>query len=259
MADSAYSRPEIYEIAFSFRDYKKAVDFVIEAAKLAGLDRIESMVELGAGPGQCCLEFARRDIKTFGVDLCPEMVSYGNQKASIDNLNCTFIEGDMRRFRLAQKVDLACCMMATVHLLLTNRDLASHLDAVADNLNDNGIYLMELSHPRDIFTQEKSAGNVWEIERDGVKVSTDWGSDAKIDPITEISDIMVRYKIEKDGVTETIEGRDPYRLISMGLMRALIQANGRFAIAGLYGDLNVDQPLDNDKKSWRMIFVLKKM
>ncbi len=258
MEDSAYNRPEIYEIAFSFRDYKIAVDFIKQAAKLAGLGRVESMVELGCGPGQYCLEFARRGNQSFGVDLSREMVDYANKKAEADGLPCQIIEADMRHFKLEKPVNLACSMMATFHLLLTNKDILQHLDCVADNLTSDGLYLIELTHPRDIYGNEKSTGDVWEIERDGVKVSTNWGSDAVMDPLTEISDVTVRYTIESEGKSETLESRDPFRNIGLGLIRALIEQNGRFNIAAMYGDLDVNQTLDNSKKSWRMILVLRK-
>ncbi len=258
MENSAYSRPEVYEIAFSFRDYKIAVDFICDAVRLAGMDQIGSMVELGCGPGQYCLEFARRGTESAGIDLAPEMVAYARAKAEAERLPCRLLEADMRHVRLEKPVNLAVCMMATIHLLLTNRDILEHLDSVADNLTDNGLYLIEMTHPRDMLTSEKSTGDKWEMERDGIKVTTDWGSDATIDPLTEISDVTVRYKVEHRGECETLEGRDPFRLISLGLMRALIDQNGRFKIAAMYGDLDIKQPFDNSKKSWRMILLLRK-
>ena len=76
MNDTPYSLPEIYEIAFSFRDYPKTVDSIIAICAKAGLTRIESAIELGCGPGQYCREFARRKIQSYGIDLSSEMVSY---------------------------------------------------------------------------------------------------------------------------------------------------------------------------------------
>ncbi len=73
MTNSPYQYPELYELAFSWRDYSNAVDFISEAAALAGLTEIRSMVELGCGPGQYCREFARRGVTAYGVDSSPEM------------------------------------------------------------------------------------------------------------------------------------------------------------------------------------------
>jgi SAM-dependent methyltransferase len=216
------------------------------------------MVELGCGPGQYCREFSRRGKTAFGVDLETPMLAYLEQLCKDEDLTCRAINADMRAFRLPQPVDLAVCMMATFGHLLTNRDTVDHLNAVADNLTDGGIYIIELQHPRDMFCVGKSTDNCWTIEKDGLKVTTDWGSESTLDPLTEIEDVTTRYTVESEDTTETFESHTQTRHISAGLIRALIDNSSRFKIASMYGDLNIDQPFDNTKKSWRMILVLRK-
>ncbi|MDF1545326.1 MAG: class I SAM-dependent methyltransferase [bacterium] len=268
MNDNVYSLAEAYEIAFSFRDYPQACDFVLEAANLAGMENCDSMLELGCGPGQYCREFAARGIKSFGLDLSPEMLTYLEQQANEAELDCTPINGDMRNFKLESEVSLAICMMATPEHMLTNRDMVDHLNAVADNLIEDGIYLMEFSHPKDFLTLDSSTGNQWTQERDGISVTTHWGekdrqdeptnSIGDLDPLTEISDVTVSYEIERNGEKKRHLFRTQTRSYTAGLMRALIELSGRFKIANMYGDLDINQPFDNSKKSWRMIFVLRK-
>lgn len=250
--------PEIYEIAFSFRDYPAAIDFLLEASAIAGMDNVASVVELGCGPGQYCREFVRRNIKAIGLDNSPEMLSYLERQCQKEKLSCQTVEADFRDFKLPEKVDLAICMMATFHHLLSNRDTVNHLNAVADNLTENGLYIIEMEHPRDHLTGEKSTQNKWTMERDGIKVSTHWGSSVKTDPLTEVDDLIVTYEIEKDGKIQKFESPSQTRDISAGLIRALIDISGRFKIAAMYGDLDVNRPFDNDKKSWRMVLVLRK-
>ena len=96
------------------------------------------------------------------------------------------------------------------------------------------------------------------MEQDGTKVSTDWASDATTDYLTETSTGTVIYRVEKGGQINEYSSTESYRLITLGLLRALIEQNGRFHIAAMYGDLNINQPLDNDPKSWRMMVVLRK-
>jgi len=259
MSESPYSRPEIYALAFSFRDYPKAVDFLTEAAAAAGMDRIESMVELGCGPGQYCLEFARRGVTAFGIDLSPEMVGYAQTKAEQAKLPCRLIEADMRTFRLPQKVDLAICMMATFHLMLTNRDVVEHFDTVADNLTDTGLYIIELSHPKDMFNPGSAARNKWTMDDGLVSVSTEWACDAVIDPLTEINTGTVHFAVKHPTLVEEFSFQEQWREISAGLIRALIELSGRFKIAAMYGDLDLNVPFDNSDKAWRMVIVLRKM
>ncbi len=258
MNTSIYTLPEIYDIAFSFRDYTKAVDFLIEAAALAGLSDISSMAELGCGPAQYCREFSRRGITAFGVDYTDEMVTYAQKLTSDERRTCEIIKADIRSFRLPQRVELAVCMMATFHCLLSNKDIVSHLNSVADNLKENGLYIIEMNHPRQIFNQSPSAQNTWEVEQEGIKVRTDWASDATVDPLTEIGEGTVTFTVEKDNKTEEFTCTEQWHEISLGLMRALLELSGRFHIAAMYGDLDTAVPFDNDKKAWRMILVLRK-
>ena len=258
MTNSPYQLPELYELAFSWRDYAKAVDFISEAAALAGLAEIRSMVELGCGPGQYCREFARRSVVSYGVDLCPEMALYAQKLYDEEKLPGYVLEADFRRFKLEQPVDLAVCMMATFNLLLTNEDVVSHFGSVADNLTEAGLYLIELPHPRDTFRADSCTENKWEMEKDGLKLSIDWASDSVTDPIAEIDRGTVRLTTTEDGVTRIFESPEAARRLGLGHLKALIDQSGRFEIAGMYGDLDVNRLFDNTKKSWRMIILLRK-
>lgn len=256
---SPYILPEIYEIAFSFRDYPQSIDFITLAAQKAGLSKIKSMVELGCGPGQYCREFARRSIKAYGVDISPEMVAYTKSKCQEEKLDCTVIEADFCHFTLKQPVDLAVCMMATFGYLLSNDEIINHFHTVADNLTENGIYLIELPHPRDIYNPHRDIKNyVWDMEKDGIKVHTDWGSDGVFDPITEIDSATVKISYERKGDKGSIESPDYMRRLGANVFHSLVKLSDRFEIFSTYGNLNINQPFDNSKNSWRMIPVLRK-
>jgi SAM-dependent methyltransferase len=258
MSESPYQLPEIYDIAFDFRDMTKAVDFLQSAAARTGQTEITSMVELGCGPGQYCREFARRGIPSFGIDLSPEMADYAARLCRDENIPCKIITADMRDYALPHPVDFACCMMATPHLLLTNDDMVAHLRAVAANLTDRGLYIMEFSHPRDTFDSGMSAQNKWTMTRDYVTVETDWASDAIIDPLTEINTGTITFTVRTPTGTNTHQFRERWREIPAGLITALAALSGRFEIVDWYGDLDLNQPFDCGKKAWRMITVLRK-
>lgn len=259
MAQSPYSRPQIYELAFGFRDYSLAVDFLTEAAARAGLREITSVLELGCGPAQYAREFARRGIKATGVDLSKEMVTYAATMSAREMLPCRIIQADMRSFVLSKKADLAVCMIATICLLLTNDDMVKHLQCVADNLTSGGLYIVEMPHPCDIFSGESEGGaqNQWVVEEDGIKIATDWGSDAEMDFVNEINTGTVKYTVTQNDKTETFENREQWRDIPFGLMKALIDLSGRFELIDSYGDLDIKKPFNNEKTSWRMLLVLR--
>jgi len=259
MARSPYEKPELYELAFAWRDYKQSVDFLIDASREAGLADIKAMVELGCGPAQYAREFARRGIPGYGVDISPEMALYAQSIYDRDNLPGGIIESDFRDFSLEKPAELAICMMATFGYLLTNDDIVRHFRSVARNLVSNGLYILELPHPRDIYDVEKSTKDVWEMENEQVKLTIDWASDSTFDPITEIDAGTVRMKLEDNGDVTELTSPDQTRRLGLGHLRALLQLAGCFEIVAMYGDLRVEQQFDSTKKSWRMIPVLKKI
>ncbi|MFH1687683.1 MAG: class I SAM-dependent methyltransferase [bacterium] len=258
MNSNPYQVPELYELAFSWRDYVKAVDFLIEAARRSGRSSVGSMVELGCGPGQYCREFARRGGTAYGVDLAPEMALYAQKCFDEGNLPGYILEADMRDFRLEQPVDLACCMMNTFGLLQTNQDALANLNAVASNLTPDGIYIIEISHPRDVFRKPETVDNTWKMENGSGKLQIDWASDPDFDPITELAKGTVTMTWEKDGQTTVHQAPESFRSYTFGLMRALVELSGRFKIGNVYGDLDVEVPFDNAKKAWREVLVLRK-
>ena len=259
MTQSPYDVPELYEFAFEWRDYKKAVDFLTEAARINGVAEIASMVELGCGPGQYCREFARRGVTAFGIDISPDMVLYAQGIYDAEKLPGYILEADFRGFSLEKPVDLACCMMATFGYLLTNQDIVDHFNAVARNLRTGGLYVLELPHPRDIYDIDKSTKDVWEMEREGAKLSIDWCSDAVFNPIAETDRGTVRMVLEENGANRTLESPDCTRRLSLGNFKALLALSGKFEIAAAYGDLEINQDFDSTKKSWRYIPVLRKL
>jgi len=258
MSGHPYERPELYDLAFSWRDYSKAADFIAEAARLAGVGEIRGMVELGCGPGQYCREFARRGIESIGVDCSPEMALYAQQLYDRDDLPGYVLEADMRNFDLERPVELAVCMMATFSLLISNDDVVAHLRAVGRNLTPGGVYVIELPHPRDVYNSGSSTKNVWQMEKDGGTLHIDWSSDAKFDPLTEISRGNVRFRWEKDDQIDEYVAPEAFRGYGQGLFRALVELSGCFEVSHLYGDLDTKVPFDNSKKAWRMLAVLRK-
>ncbi|HSG71141.1 MAG TPA: class I SAM-dependent methyltransferase, partial [Planctomycetaceae bacterium] len=202
-------------------------------------------------------EFAKRGVSAFGVDLSPEMAKYARKRTEENGVECSIIEGDFRGFELGQKVDLAILMMATFGYLLSNRDVLTHFNTVADNLSDNGLYLIELAHPREVFN-DRCTKNQWEIEKGDQKIEIDWASDAVFDPLTEIDKGTVRFKWMRGGEPLEFSAVEETRRYSLGLIRSLVEQSGRFKIATMYGDLDLNRTLDNDKESWRMILVLRK-
>jgi SAM-dependent methyltransferase len=285
---SPYSLPQIYDIAFDFRDVKGECDFLLRVAQDYLGRPVRSAIELACGPGYHVREFAKRGLLSHGLDISPEMVAYANQLIAKEQLDAEISLGDMRSFQSNEKYDLAYILIASFAHLLTNRDILDHLNCVADILNDDGLYIISTAHPRDFWRENTPSGEdarrhvagddtsswaadalvcpespddtSWTQTRDGLTVTTNWGgSNQQFDPLTEIDDVVISFDVAQNGQTTRHEFPTQLRRLSFQTFMALVQLSERFAVVDMYGDFDLNTKLTNDPASVRFMPILKKI
>ena len=256
-----YLHPRYYDIAFDFRDLKKEQHFLREVYHKAVGRYPRSFLDIACGPAYHAIDFSKRDdIKeSYGLDLSPHMVEYAREKNVKLGGSAKIRKGDMINFNLPKKVDLAVCMIASIHILLTNDDLLKHFNSVARNLNPKGIYVIEFQHPRDNYESQGDDTNVWEMKNNGTKITVEWGSENDpFDPIKQVHETKVTMHIRENGSKRKFIFNDPYRIIPYQELMLLIQLSGKFKYLGSYGKFDLRKKLDNTESSWRMISILQK-
>jgi SAM-dependent methyltransferase len=258
--EKVYKKAELYDIAFDFRDIPRECDFLEKLFFKSANRKPDSFLELGAGPAYHTIEFARRGLKVTALDLSEDMVRYGLSKAKENGISIEYICADMIGFKPPGKYDLAVLLMDSATYLLDNQSVYDHFECVADCLNENGLYILEMSHPRQVFKVGDSEIPEWTMERAGKKVQFRWGEEGDhFDPITQISDITVRVKYSDENEEGEIIDKAKGRCFTANEFQALVDASARFKIISMYGSMDEDIPFDNDKKAWRMVPVLQKV
>ena len=218
----------------------------------------KSFLDIGAGPATNAIEMAKRGIESLALDYSMEMVRYGSESAKKSGINLKYFQGDMRNFELPANVDLAAIFMDSTSYLITNDDVISHLRCVAKVLNPGGLYILEMSHPRDVFFVGKSSSTEWDCEEDGVKISIKWGDEADVfDPITQTTNVTAKLQYKTPTESGQIVDKSLQRCFTFNELDALIKASGCFELIDVLGSLKPGIKFSNDKKSWRMIPVLK--
>jgi hypothetical protein len=188
------------------------------------------------------------------------MVDYALATSQTENTPIDCVCADMVDFRLPQTYDLAALLMDSSSYLLDNDAVLRHLGCVADHLTPGGLYVIEMTHPRDAFKVGTSTRDTWDTERDGVKVSVAWGTEADVfDPITQITDVTATMRYEGPEGSGVVTDRAPQRRFTANEIRALVIASGRFELATILGAMDVAVPLSNEKAAWRMVPVLRKV
>lgn len=116
-------------------------------AKVLGkiLPRVRTVCDMGCGTGTTALEFARRGLKVYAVDLSPIMCRQAREKVRRARLPVRVICADLRTFHLPEPVDLITCEFNPLNHLPRRADLARAARSVARALGPGGYFYFDLN------------------------------------------------------------------------------------------------------------------
>ncbi len=255
--NEVYARAGYYDIAFR-RDISREVEFVFsEYARLNGR-ALRSLLEIACGPGYHARAFAKQGVETFGLDLRPEMIDFARDKAKLDKVDAHWIAADMRGFSLPHPVDAIITMYDSLDCLSENDDIVDHFRTVAKNLTPGGIYLFELTHPRDC-SMHGYGHFIYSGEQNGTKVEIKWAvNDPKHDAFTQVAEVETVLRVVEDGKEMLYRDKARERYLTPQELVALTKLAGGLKVVDCYGDFVPGLRMDNSPASRRMIFVLQK-
>jgi len=255
-----YSYAKYYDIAFDFKNIKSECDFLEEIKKKFLSDsHSKTFIEFAAGPALHTIEMAHRGWKSTAIDISREMRAYGLEKAAKENVKINYKCADMVTFKSRDRFDLAAIFLDSTSYILTNDDMIKHLRNVAACLNRGGLYILEMSHPKEVILSEKLTKSTWEASRDGCSVEIQWGSKNDVfDPVTQITDVIVTMNFNDHGKKGTITDKSQQRHFTVTEFDAIVKAAGVFRIASIFGAMKTSVRINDKKDAWRMVTVLMK-
>ncbi len=256
--NNVYQRARYYDIALK-RDVSQEIDFVKQLYRHHTGRNIESMLEIACGPGYHARTFAKDGRRAVGLDLRPEMIAFAADQAAQDGVAGDWLAADMRNFQLETPVDVAICLFDGLDALTENGDVVRHFSNVAANLTPNGLYLLDLTHPRDSSFQNYGKFR-YTGRQNGLQVDIIWATNQPAyNPITGVAQVEIEMHITENGSEQVIKDTARERFFSAQEITLLAQCSGALTVVGWYGDFNLSQPLDNSLASQRMIAALQKL
>ena len=253
-----YHHARCYDVAFGFRDVPAECDALAAMALRHGTGRVGSVLELAAGPARHAREFARRGAAASALDASASMCDYAAARAQADGVALATVCADMADFHLPRRFDLALLLMDSASYLLDNDAVLRHLAAVAAHLVPGGVYVLEMSHPRDAFGSA-STNSQWVSEADGLRVSMRWGAEGDaFDPISQIDEVTATMDWTGPQGSGQIVERARQRRFTATEFDALVRASGCFDIVAWAGAVAPPVPFDNARAAWRMVPVLRR-
>jgi hypothetical protein len=165
----------------------------------------------------------------------------------------------MCSFQLEGRFDLALLLMDSASYLLDNDAVLRHLACVAEHLADGGLYVLQMSHPRDAFGVGASTNTRWTSEADGLRVDMRWGAEGDpFDPVTQVDEVTVTMNWSGPGDSGQLVERAHQRRFTANEVDALVRASGHFDLMEWLGSLAPYAALNNEPAARFMIPVLRK-
>ena len=255
-----YSLPECYDIAFNYRDIPQEVDFLESVFRKYSGSKINKILDIACGTCPHSIEFAKRGRQVSGLDLSKDMLIYAKGQKEKLGLEINFYRRNMRKFTLNETYDASICMCASLQYLLTNEDYCSHLNSVANALQNHGLYVVELDNPRQWFIRsitDEILFNEWSAKKDGKKVHVKLYK-SPMNYLRGTYELRIILDAKDRNGKRKIVSKHTHRILLPQEFRSIVDSEGSFELLDYYGDFDLKQPLDNTEKSWKMIGILKK-
>jgi SAM-dependent methyltransferase len=153
-----------------------------------------------------------------GFDRNARMLEYARERLERAGLAASLARGDLARFAVRRRVDLAHCLVSTFKYLLDEDGARSHLACVARALAPGGIYVLGLhltAYGRSADERER-----WTATRDGVTVTSDMRV-GRPDRLTRLEPVVTRITEAQGAERRRYESRWHFRTYSAAQMRAL--------------------------------------
>ena len=251
--NSIYQLPEVYEIAFSFRDIPREVDVLEEAARRFAEIPVKTFLEIGCGNSPHMEELTGRGYDFIGIDISDEMLTYSKEKARKRGVYAQFLKANMVDFQIDKTVDFAFVMLGSL-FVNSSDELVSHFDAVARTLRPGGLYLLDWCVK---FDNQDSSVDDWEVEKNGVVVKASFASRV-LDKLEQLYEDTECLEVLKDGEVEKVQGASVRRVIFPQEFLSFISARSDFKFLGWWNDWDFSSPLSGDGKINRPIILLRR-
>jgi SAM-dependent methyltransferase len=247
----AYQCPHYYEIALAPDNPCQEVDFFEAVIAKCSRVRVRSVFELGAGTAPYLEEWARRGYAYCGLDLSPEMIEFGREKARRLAIAASFVPGNMRELdRRLGPFDLAYVLLGSLYVR-SNHEFLDHLDRVAGLLPPGGLYLLDSFVWFRIFHDYERS---WTRRKGGVTVHTRYRAEL-IDPVAQTYAECLTFTVNDHGKEMIINGRVPAKIFFPQEFLCLVELSSRFEFIGWYNDFSFTAEL---KPEGRHLTVLRR-
>lgn len=193
------------------------------------------LLDIACGTGRTALRLAAREYQVTGVDVVPEMIALGREKAASQGVSVEWVEADARMFHLQREFSGAYMVGNAFQMFWTRADQEALLARIREHLHPEGCFIFDTRNP--------SLDNLYDARAPEPKTYTTPGGGQLVvtydphvyDPIAQIQHCTSYYRWRRPGgqaVEKTT--RIALRYVFPQELEALLFYNG-FQIRACYG------------------------
>jgi SAM-dependent methyltransferase len=129
---------EIYDLIYSFIDYKKACKKLFKLIKKYKRSPGNKLLDVACGTG-AHLFYLQDNFICTGLDINADMLEIARKKVE----SATFIQADMITMNLNEKFDVITCLFSSIGYTKTYENLKKTIDNFSNHLNPGGLVIIE--------------------------------------------------------------------------------------------------------------------
>lgn len=234
MSDELYKLPLYYDIAFSW-DIAPEMDWFADFFREHVPFPVENILEPACGTGRFLVEMPKYGYCVTGYDSSEEMLEYarGRVESAGDPGAVTLVKAEMQSARFPREFDAALNSINSLGYLLDEEDVISHFRLTGEALKPGGIYIVHIGTAWDDLGN--ATGESWEMERDGVRVTTRWEVESE-DRSARRSHQRCTMEIDDHGEKRMLVDRHDLRLWVLDEFKELIERCGTLVLEAIHAE-----------------------
>ena len=185
--------PKVYD---GLNTQKEDIDFY---KQWINDNKIKKVLELCCGTGRITIPLAKSGINISGLDLNNQMLAEAKDKSLKEEIDISFINGDMRNFKLDTQYQLIFIPFNSIHCLYKSSDLVKTLKCVYDHLDNNAFLIIDYFNPNIEYisnNQNKSVLVADYATEDGRKIQIH--QSMSYDDNTQVNRIMWEHTVNNE-------------------------------------------------------------
>lgn len=233
----------IYDKMMDNIPYEEWKDYLLRMMYLYRVSPSASIAELGCGTGTMTGLLVEEGLDVMGLDISSDMLAEARKKYP----DISFLEADMRDFKLPEKKDVIVSICDSINYVLTTEDLVKTFSSVRENLNEGGIFIFDLKTK--FFFENALDGRTYRDRGSGFRCT--WKN--HFDASSNIHSYLLDIKVKDGG--KWVSTQEVHRQRTFAA-REIIEAAklSGFEKGGAYDAFTFDKP---KKRSDRIYIVLR--